>query len=139
MTQHIDPDREAFRQFAKMEVDGPVHMLNLVKLLDKAAYEDGREATGEEAYAAYGRESEPIMTGVGGHIVWRGVPRFPVIGPGDETWDRGFIAEYPSKDAFIAMVKDPVYRTIVFHRQAAVLTSRLYCFSPADTGTNFAS
>lgn len=139
MTQHIDPDREAFRQFAKMEVDGPVHMLNLVKLLDKAAYEDGREATGEEAYAAYGRESEPIMSSVGGHIVWRGVPRFPVIGPGDETWDRGFIAEYPSKDAFIAMVKDPVYRTIVFHRQAAVLTSRLYCFSPGDPGTNFAS
>ena len=61
MTRHIDPDREAFRQFAKMEVEGPVHMLNLVKLLDKAAYEDGREASGEEAYAAYGRESEPIV------------------------------------------------------------------------------
>lgn len=138
MTRHIDPDREAFRQFAKMEVEGPVHMLNLVKLLDKAAYEDGREASGEEAYAAYGRESEPIMARVGGNIAWRGLPCFPFIGPGDETWDHAFIAEYPSKDAFIEMVKDPDYQAIVYHRQAAVLTSRLYCFSPTKPGTNFA-
>ncbi|MEO1656431.1 MAG: DUF1330 domain-containing protein [Pseudomonadota bacterium] len=139
MTRYIDPDREAFRQFAKMEVDGPVHMLNLLKLLEKAAYEDGREATGAEAYAAYGRESAPIMSRVGGKIHWRGVPRFPLIGPSDETWDQAFIAAYPSKDAFIAMLKDPTYQSIVYHRQAAVLTSRLYCFSPTDVGSNFAS
>lgn len=135
---YVDPDRDAFRQFAKMAVDGPIHMLNLVKLLDKAAYEDGRDATGAEAYAAYGRESSPIMSGVGGQIAWRGKPQFPLVGPNDETWDIGFLAEYPSKDAFIAMVKDPVYQSIVYHRQAAVLTSRLYCFSPQDAGTNFA-
>lgn len=139
MSRHIDPDREAFRQFAKMEVDGPIHMLNLVKLLEKAVYEDGREATGAEAYAAYGRESAPIMSAVGGKIAWRGVPRFPLIGPGDETWDIGFLAAYPSKDAFIAMVKNPTYQSIVYHRQAAVLTSRLYCFSPTKAGENFAS
>ncbi|MEO1043008.1 MAG: DUF1330 domain-containing protein [Pseudomonadota bacterium] len=139
MTDHfIDPDREAFRQFAKMQVDGPIHMLNLIKLLDTAAYEDGREATGAEAYAAYGQESSPIMTGVGGKIAWRGKPNFPLVGPSNETWDIGFLAEYPSKDAFIAMVKDPTYQSIVYHRQAAVLNSRLYCFSPLDVGTNFA-
>ncbi|NNU17673.1 DUF1330 domain-containing protein [Parvularcula sp. ZS-1/3] len=131
MTGFIDPDREAFRQFAKMEIEGPVHMLNLIKLRASAAYADGRKAKGAEAYAAYGEASAPFFQKNGGKIVWRGTPRFPLIGPSDETWDLGFVAGYPSKDHFLAMVKDEGYQAIVFHRQAAVETSRLHCFEAA--------
>ncbi|NHK29436.1 DUF1330 domain-containing protein [Parvularcula flava] len=139
MTRYIDPDRDAFRQFAKMDIAGPVQMLNLLRFRARADYEDGREATGVEAYKAYGRESEPIFTRVGGQIIWNGKPQVPLIGPADETWHAGFIAEYPSKDAFIEMVKDPAYQAIVFHRQAAVETSRLYCFEKRETGSGFAA
>lgn len=132
MTGFVDPDREAFRQFAKMDIEGPVHMLNLLKLRDRAAYADGRELTGAEAYRAYGKASGPFFSKNGGQIVWRGIPRFPLIGPSDETWDMGFVAAYPSKDHFMAMVKDEGYQAIVFHRQAAVDTSRLYCFEAAE-------
>lgn len=137
MTGFIDPDRDDFRAFAKMAIEGPVHMLNLLKLKDKASYEDGREATGAEAYKAYGAASGEFFRKNGGEIVWRGVPRFPVIGPSDETWDLGFVAAYPSKDAFLAMVFDPGYQAIFFHRQAAVETSRLYCFEATETGGLF--
>lgn len=137
MTSHIDPDRDAFRQFRAMDVTGPVHMLNLIRLRNEAAYEDGRKATGAEAYKAYSVSSAPFFQKVGGEIVWRGKPRFPVIGPADETWDLGFIAAYPSRDAFLAMVKDEGYQAIVFHRQAAVATSRLYCFEASERGGLF--
>lgn len=134
---YVDPDKETFAAFRAMERPGRLHMLNLVKLRDKAAYPDGREATGEEAYAAYGRESGPVFKRLGGKIVWRGRFEFMLIGPRDEQWDHCFIAEYPKLEAFIEMVRDPVYREAVKHRQAAVLTSRLIRTEPKDGGGVF--
>ena len=75
MTGYIDPTKEAFAAFRADDRPGPIHMLNLVKLRAHAAYPDGREATGAEAYAAYGRESEPVFSRLGGSIVWRGALR----------------------------------------------------------------
>ncbi|MEL6189106.1 MAG: DUF1330 domain-containing protein [Myxococcota bacterium] len=129
---YVDPTREGFGAFAKAPLNGPLHMLNLLRLKEKATYEDGREATGREAYAAYGRESAPFFQKQGGTIMWRGKPFFPLIGPSTETWDLGFIAAYPSKEAFLGMVKDPGYQAIVYHRQAAVETSRLYAFAAVE-------
>lgn len=125
---YLDPTREGFKAFAERPLEGPVHMLNLIRLRERAAYADGREATGAEAYAAYGREAAPFFAAQGGKIVWRGRPFFPLIGPAEEAWDVGFIAAYPSKASFIAMVKDPGYQAIVHHRQAAVADSRLFAF-----------
>lgn len=137
MEAFIDPSRDDFKAFAKLEIAAPVHMLNLVKLREQALYEDGRAVSGADAYKAYGKESAPYFEANGGSIVWRGTPRFPLIGPRDEHWDIGFVAAYPSKDAFLAMVLDPGYQAIVFHRQAAVETSRLFCFEATDAGGLF--
>jgi hypothetical protein len=52
MAGYIDPTKEAFAAFRAHDRPGPIHMLNLVKLRAKAAYPDGRRATGAEAYAA---------------------------------------------------------------------------------------
>lgn len=132
----IDPTKDSFAAFKDLPRDKPVDMLNLVRLHKKAAYEDGREATGAEAYKAYGRESGPIFQGVGGKIVWRALPQLTLIGPSDETWDVAFVARYPSAQAFLDMVYNPDYQAIVFHRQAAVLTSRLIrTFAQEDAAT----
>lgn len=138
MKGYIDPTKQAFAEFRKIGRDGPIHMLNLVRLREAAAYPDGRKATGAEAYAAYGRESEPVFRRLGGRIVWRGAFEHMLIGPADERWDRCFIAEYPSADAFAAMIRDPNYREAVKHRQAAVLDSRLVRLAPLTVGTSFA-
>jgi len=137
MTRHIDPTRERFGAFRALPDEGPIHMLNLVRLREEAAYPDGRKATGAEAYAAYGRESGPIFRRLGGRIAWSGDFRLMLIGPEDERWDRCFIAEYPSVAAFVAMVKDPDYQKAVIHRQAAVLDSRLIRLSPRASGEGF--
>ena len=137
MTKYVDPTKEAFAAFRAKDRPGPIHMLNLIRFHDKAVYPDMRDATGAEAYAAYGRESFPVFSRLGGRIVWRGRFELMLIGPSDENWDECFIAEYPSVAAFAEMLRDPVYREAVKHRQAAVLDSRLIRLAPSKVGTGF--
>lgn len=134
---HIDPSKEQFALFKDLPRTGPIHMLNLVRLKERATYEDGRVATGLQAYQAYGRETAPIFARLGGRQVWIGGFQAMVIGPADERWDFVFVAEYPNADAFIAMVKDPQYREAVKHRQAAVQDSRLIRLQPQVPGRGF--
>lgn len=137
MTGHIDPTKDVFAQFRANDRAGPIQMLNLIRLRQHAAYPDGRVATGAEAYAAYGRDSGPVFTRLGGRIVWQGAFELMLIGPAEEHWDHCFIAEYPGVGAFVEMIRDPVYREAVKHRQAAVEDSRLIRLAPRAPGKTF--
>jgi uncharacterized protein (DUF1330 family) len=119
MTGYIDPTKETFAAFRADDRPGPIHMLNLVR------------------YDAYGRESLPVFARLGGSIVWRGRFELMLIGPSGEHWDLCFIAEYPSVAAFVEMIRDPVYREAVKHRQAAVEDSRLIRLAPGAVGVGF--
>jgi uncharacterized protein (DUF1330 family) len=134
---YIDPTKETFAKFRENDRPGPIDMLNLVRLRERAAYPDGRAATGAAAYASYGRESGPVFQRLGGNIVWRGAFELMLIGPADERWDLCFIARYPSVAAFVEMIRDPVYREAVKHRQAAVEDSRLIRLKGIDAGGLF--
>src|SRR4051794_17395553 len=134
---HIDPTKEVFAQFKANDRPGPIHMLNLVRLRKQAAYPDGRQATGAEAYAAYGRESGPVFERLGGRIVWQGRFELMLIGPGEERWDHCFIAEYPSVAAFAEMTRARVYREAVNHRRAGAEASRLIGHAVLPVGKPF--
>jgi uncharacterized protein (DUF1330 family) len=137
MDRYVDPTKERFKEFRQRTCRGPIHMLNLVCLHERARYADGRSASGAEAYAAYGRDSLPVFERLGGRIVSQGKFEWTLIGPADEHWDHVFTAEYPSVEAFVEMIRDPVYSEAVKHRQAAVLTSRLICSQPKSPGRGF--
>ena len=137
MTMYIDPTKDSFAAFRAVPRQGPIQMLNLVRLRDVAVYPDGLNVSGAEAYAAYGRESGPVFSRLGGRIIWRGQFENMLIGPTREHWHHCFIAEYPGVDAFVAMLRDPVYREAVKHRQAAVEDSRLIRLGPMETGDLF--
>jgi len=133
--RHVDPERAQFDAFKALPRDTPIHMLNLVRFRDQAAYPAGhplagRDLTGAEAYANYAEDSGPVFQRVGGSIVWRATMEAMLIGPDGEYWDAIFVAEYPDSGAFLEMVTDPVYREAVVHRQAAVDTSRLIRTAP---------
>ena len=135
--EFVDPTREAFAAFKALPRDTPIHMFNLLRFRLQASYpadhsHAARGLTGTEAYAEYGRASAPVFARVGGSIIWRGHMESMLIGPSEQTWDAAFIAMYPDASAFLAMVTDADYRRAVVHRQAAVLTSRLIRFAPAE-------
>jgi uncharacterized protein (DUF1330 family) len=140
---YIDPDREAWEVFKGLPRDQPIQMLNLVQLKPQAEYpkghpDHGKALTGLDAYRAYGRTTAHIFARVGGRQVWAGKPQVMVTGPGSEAWDLAFIAEYPTSEAFIAMVRDPEYRELVKHRTAGVADSRLLRLEPiAAPGEGF--
>jgi len=138
MPNYTDPERDQFDAFKALPRNKPIMMLNLVRFRDNAAYEDDREVTGAEAYAAYGRESSPVFSRVGGSIVWRGAPELMLIGPPEKRWDLAFVARYPTAGAFLEMVTDPAYQVAVRHRQAAVLDSRLIRMAEAENSRGFA-
>ena len=142
MSGHIDPDRQAWALFKDLPRDEQVHMLNLVRLNAVAAYPEGhpdhgKGLSGLEAYRAYGRTTAHIFQRLGGRQVWVGKPQVTLTGPQDEAWDIAFIAAYPNADAFISMVRDPEYQTLVAHRTAAVADSRLIRMTPTEPGEGF--
>jgi len=138
MTDHLDPTRVQFDAFKDLPRDTPIMMLNLIRFKAQASYEDGREMSGRAAYEVYGEQTGPILSKLGGEIIWRGEPQSVVIGPQDEHWDVAFIARYPNASAFLAMVTDADYKLAVKHRQAAVADSRLIRMGKSANGSGFA-
>ncbi|HEX3888114.1 MAG TPA: DUF1330 domain-containing protein [Phenylobacterium sp.] len=135
---YIDPDRQAWEIFKSLPRHQPIHMLNLIRLREAAAYPQGhpnhgQSITGLQAYREYGRTIAPHLARLGSRQVWAGSPQVMVTGPASEAWDLAFIVEYPGSQAFIDMVRDPDYReNVVPHRSAAVADSRLLRLTPLD-------
>lgn len=129
--------KETFNAFREMNREGPVQMLNFIRLHDVAQEDVPTKRSGREAYAAYSRISAPVIAAIGVKIVWRGDWELGLIGPDGERWDICFVAEYPSVQSFANMFKDPVYREAMMHRQAAVRDSRLVRLAPAPHGNTF--
>jgi uncharacterized protein (DUF1330 family) len=137
---YIDPDRAAWDIFKSLPRDQTIHMLNLIRLRETAAYPDGhpnhgKSISGRDAYREYGRTIAPHLARLGSRQVWAGAPQVMVTGPQSEAWDLAFIVEYPGSQAFIDMVRDPDYRAnVVPHRTAAVADSRLLRLAPLEAG-----
>jgi uncharacterized protein (DUF1330 family) len=117
---HVEGSPEQFKAFMKMDVDGPIHMLNMLR------YKPGG---GRDSYAKYSANTRPLLEERGGKIVYDAEPRTSVIG--EEDWDAVFIVEYPSKAAFIDMVTSDEYQKGVHLRHEALLDSRLVCMQRA--------
>ena len=129
---YIAPEKEIFEQLLRMPKDHPVEMINLIKFNALAKYEDGTVATGAEAYKTYSQNTVKFLDGVGGKVIWSGMPQLMLIGPQDENWDLAFIVRYPTGQAFIDMVTNPDYIKVTRHRKAAVETSRLIRTKPTE-------
>lgn len=134
MTTYVDPSRDNWQRFKDLPRDRPIHMLNLIRFRDRAAYPEGhpnhgKGLTGREAYAIYAEGFQALAAQDGAAMVWKAPLECVVTGPEGE-WDEAFVMGYPDSAAFMAMVKNERYiRDVVPHRTAAVDDSRLIRFA----------
>lgn len=129
MNRTVDPTSESIRQLvAKVPADTPVVMLNLLRFREQAAYPADKEQparSGREAYGIYAKATEEHLQRVGGKLIWRATAKHAFIAPEGEDWDEVLLVAYPSRDAFLTMIKSPGYQANTFHRTAALEDARL--------------
>lgn len=125
MSVFVDPTSEQLEAFRSLPTDTPIFMLNQVRFRERADYADDTHVSGAAAYGQYATETAPLLNGVGGEVIWRGLPETTLIGPNEENWDLVFIVRYPNAHAFLKMITSDDYRQAVTHRKAAVEDSRI--------------
>jgi uncharacterized protein (DUF1330 family) len=121
-TDDFLPDERTLEALGALPDDEPVVMLNLLEYADD----------GGKAYADYGRVALPQIQQRGGRILYYGAPLFddPTAG----HWDQVIFVEYPTRAAFIDMMRDADYRKGLSHRRAGLERTVLYAFKRAFDG-----
>ncbi len=134
--EFVNPSRENFDRFKALPRDKPMHLLNMIRFRDLAAYPEGHPCaalgwSGARAFAEYFRLVVPFIERLGGGIVWQGAFEGVITGPEQFEWDKVFVMGFPRADTFLALVSDPDYKAqVVDHRTAAVQDSRLVRYFP---------
>jgi len=112
----LEGTKEQMKEFLKLDVEGPIHMLNMLRFK-----KDG----GKETYSKYSANTLPLLKARGGKMAYNWKPHKTVIG--EEDWDQIFVIEYPTKDAFFDMITSDDYQKGVHLRTEALEDSRLVC------------
>jgi uncharacterized protein (DUF1330 family) len=88
---------------------GPVVMVNLLRLRDRAAYK------------RYSELAMPLIKARGGTVLWAGDGEAVAFGDAQaDHWDYVVLVRYPSRAAFLDMVRSPAYATANAYRERAV-------------------
>ncbi len=94
---------------ARLPDAGPVTMVNLLRLRDRAAYK------------RYSELAMPLIKARGGTVIWAGDGEAVAYGDAKaDYWDYVVLVRYPSKAAFLDMVRSSEYAAANVHREAAV-------------------
>lgn len=116
-------DEAALEQYLRDDPGGPVVMLNLLRFAP-----DGGAATYLQ-YAAH-FASSGIDDRYGVEVVYAGVGSSVLVADDGETWDAVALVRYPSRERFVAMVRDPDYQRFEHLRTEALTASVLQATVP---------
>lgn len=118
---YIEINQEQFKAFAKLPMNTPVVMLNLLKFKD-AVPETG--LSGAESYKGYMKQAMPFFAKANAEVLYLGEPQTMLIGPENEAlWDKILLIKYKSIADFLGMVKTDGYPAHL--RSQALNDSRL--------------
>lgn len=94
---------------ASLPDQGPVVMVNMLTLRDRAAY------------TRYSRATMPLIKARGGTVLWAGDGEAVAFGDASgDRWDYVVLVQYPSRAAFLDMMNSPEYAAANVHREQAV-------------------
>jgi hypothetical protein len=128
---HLEPTDLSARRLFERGIEGPVTMLNLLRLRDEADYSAFPDLappspiSGRAAYDRYVRHTIPFLTASGGSLEFFGIGGQYFVGPDDERWDLVMLITQSSVSDFFAFASDEDYMAGVGHRTAALEDSRL--------------
>lgn len=128
---YIEPSVEAVMDLLSRKIEGPVVMLNLLKLRGVADYSQlpdlapKEPITGAEALQRYIEHTLPYLKASGGSITMMGKGGQFLIGPRDETWDAVMLIKQNSVKDFLDFAQNQQYLEGLGHRTAAISDSRL--------------
>lgn len=116
------PTAEQWEALFNGDMNSPLTVINFFKFSDRAdpIFIDGKEMTGQEAFAIYAETSVPKVTEVGGHFVLRGSVEGNLIGDDSSQWDIVAMGHYPRREYFFKLFQDIEYQKAFKYRQAAV-------------------
>ncbi|MEL6956115.1 MAG: DUF1330 domain-containing protein [Pseudomonadota bacterium] len=129
----FQPTADQFRAFRDDPHEGPVSQVNLLKFRVKAAYqpedpEYGEEVDGRTAYIRYSEAFSTAAAEVGGETTLLATTERYFIGGGD--WDGVLVNTFPTRQAFIATLNHPDYKSMSRHREAGLLCQDLIVTRP---------
>ncbi|MBE0612821.1 MAG: DUF1330 domain-containing protein [Burkholderiales bacterium] len=94
---------------AKLPDAGPVVMVNMLRLRDRAAYKRYSELT------------MPLIKARGGTVLWAGDGDAVAFGDAQaDHWDYVVLVRYPTRAAFLDMMQSPEYAAANAHREQGV-------------------
>jgi uncharacterized protein (DUF1330 family) len=94
---------------ASLPDQGPVVMVNMLRLRDRAAYKRYSELT------------MPLIKARGGTVLWAGDGEVVAFGDAQaDRWDYVVLVRYPSRAAFLDMMRSAEYAAANVHREQAV-------------------
>lgn len=96
----VDPRGADLKRYLAEDPGGPVVMLNLLRFKP-----DG----GREKYLEYVEHFQRTAQPHGARTVYLGDGLTPVVAEDGQAWDAVLLVEYPSRQSFTDMVRDPEY------------------------------
>lgn len=136
----LDPNPVQLKNFQQCDQGTPIHMFNALKFKQFADYGTHRQAvSGQQVYRErYGRLAIACIQKSGGKLVADAQYQFTLIGANGDPrmgqWDEVVIAQYPSRQAFLNMLRLDTYQHALMHRQAALERTTLWSATPLKTG-----
>jgi len=130
-TNYLNPTEKSARQLFSKSMTDEVIMLNLLRFKEVADYSQfpniapTTAITGKEAYQIYINQTLPFLEKSGGEIMLLGKSEHFFIGPTDEKWDLVMMIRQKSLDSFLSFASEQQYQSVIGHREAAIVDSRL--------------
>lgn len=127
----LDPTQETGAALLARGIEGPVTMLNLLRLRAMADYGGSPELapasaiSGRQAYDLYIEHTLPFLHESGGELVYLGEGGAFLVGPSDRGWDLAMLIRQDSVASFMSFASNPAYLAGIGHRVAAVRDSRI--------------